>query len=707
LQKEKRFDELLVLGELADKPEIIKEQRERERLRKLQSKVKKFYEEFEVLDEQSKNVSDKTIASAEKDVDRKKERESLTYGENKKALQKNTLIKKYKMPKRFFGIQRKLLLVLIISIVGITTLSLVIGGYYTSTALRNQITDQLISISEARASYIEKFLLGECEKTEMMADNYHIEMFLKMYGEEPNSNDSHRYNVALSEINDFIRDEFYEISILDTGGIIVLSTNEKIVGESRADYGYFLEGKENVSVNDGYYFEPTKKEFLLISAPVSTDSNEDLLGVVIVEADMSAIFEIAGEWVGLGETGEILVARRDENGDATFFTNRRFEIAEDKIDVSIPHEMLKNEDMYYDAVDYRGESVIASTQYITSIDWGLVAKIDRSEAFAPIDNTNRIMIFIFTFISIIAIVVSYLTSKSITTPIIKLRNAAIDIGQGKMDTKIDVKTMDEIGNLAESFEDMRIKINDRTAEIEKLLKQKDEFVNQLGHDIKNPLGPLINLIPILEKRIDSPEYKEIFEILNRNTNHMKNLVTKTIQLAQLNSPSVTFSFEDTNLLSEIDDVIERGKLLFKEKNVEIENKISEDIVVKADKLKLTELFDNLINNAMKYCPNGGTITIDTKQDKDFVTISIKDTGMGITEEQLSHIFDEFYKADLARHDFDSSGLGLSICKRIVEKHGGKIWAESEGEGKGTTMLFTLPVSSKKADDGKTDWIVER
>ena len=172
-----------------DKPEIIKELRERERLRKLQSKVKKSYEEFEVLDEQSKNVPDKTIAFAGKDVDRKKEREPLTYDENKKALQKNTLIKKYKMPKRFFSIQRKILLVLIISIVGISTFSLVIGGYYTSTALRNQITDQLISVSESRTSYIEKFLLGECEKTEMMADNYHIEMFLKMYREEPNSND--------------------------------------------------------------------------------------------------------------------------------------------------------------------------------------------------------------------------------------------------------------------------------------------------------------------------------------------------------------------------------------------------------------------------------------------------------------------------------------------------------------------------------------
>ena len=246
--------------------------------------------------------------------------------------------------------------------------------------------------------------------------------------------------------------------------------------------------------------------------------------------------------------------------------------------------------------------------------------------------------------------------------------------------------------------DLERKVQDRTVEVEKLLKQKDEFVNQLGHDLKNPLGPLINLIPVLEKDETDLERKKIFDVLNRNTNHMKNLVVKTIQLAKLNSTTTKLSFEDTNLLGEIDDVIEKGKLLFEENNIEIENKTSEDIMVKADKLRLTELFDNLIGNSVKYSLDGGKITIDAKEEKDFVTVSIKDAGMGITEEQLSHIFDEFYKADWSRHDFDSSGLGLPICKRIVEKHGGKIWAESEGEGKGTTMFFTLPISSEKQQD---------
>ena len=179
---------------------------------------------------------------------------------------------------------------------------------------------------------------------------------------------------------------------------------------------------------------------------------------------------------------------------------------------------------------------------------------------------------------------------------------------------------------------------------------------------------------------------------------MKNLVTKTIQLARLNAPSTEFNLEDIDLFSETDATVKRNKSLFEENNMEIDNRISDKIIIKADKLRLTELFDNLFNNAIKYTKDSGTITIDAKQDKDFVTVSIKDTGAGMTEEQLSRIFDEFYKVDWSRHDFDSSGLGLPICKRIVEKHGGKIWAESKGEGKGTTMYFTLPMSSEKQQD---------
>ena len=225
------------------------------------------------------------------------------------------------------------------------------------------------------------------------------------------------------------------------------------------------------------------------------------------------------------------------------------------------------------------------------------------------------------------------------------------------------------------------------------MKQKDEFINQLGHDLKNPLTPLVNLLPIIEEKEKDTESKELLGVINRNVGYMKNLVTKTIELARLNSSNTVFNFEDINLLSEMNKVIETNKLLFEEKGIHVVNNVPSDIQVSVDRLRIEELLNNILNNSIKYTDSTdseGTITIDAKSDDSFVTVSVSDTGIGMTCEQLSHVFDEFYKADSSRHDFYSSGLGMAICKRIVEKHGGQIWAESKGEGKGSIFYFTIP-----------------
>lgn len=234
------------------------------------------------------------------------------------------------------------------------------------------------------------------------------------------------------------------------------------------------------------------------------------------------------------------------------------------------------------------------------------------------------------------------------------------------------------------------KIQERTSEIEKLVKQKDDFINQLSHDLKTPLTPIMILLPIVNDQLKDVKSRDLMDIINRNVYFIKDLVDKTVDLARLNSTKIEIVAEDTNLLSEINNIIENSQVFLDENNISIENKIGEKIFVKADRLRLGELLNNLITNSIKYTPDsGGKITIEAKEDGDFVTISVKDTGIGIKQERLGHVFDEFYKTDISRHDLDSSGLGLAICKRIVEKHGGKIWVESPGKGMGTAFYFTL------------------
>jgi len=223
------------------------------------------------------------------------------------------------------------------------------------------------------------------------------------------------------------------------------------------------------------------------------------------------------------------------------------------------------------------------------------------------------------------------------------------------------------------------KVKERTVEIERLLKQKDEFIRQLGHDLKTPLTPMMTLLPLLRTQMKDARSMEMLDAVIRNVHFMKDLVIETINITGINSTNMGFSIENIDLLSEINDIIKNNQLLLEDNNFKVDNKINEKIIIEADKLRFGEIFNNLISNAIKYTPeSGSTLTIDAKKGKDFVTISMSDTGIGMTKEQLSHIFDEFYKADESRHDLYSQAMVLDspyvkkLLKNMAVRYGQKV-----------------------------------
>jgi signal transduction histidine kinase len=251
------------------------------------------------------------------------------------------------------------------------------------------------------------------------------------------------------------------------------------------------------------------------------------------------------------------------------------------------------------------------------------------------------------------------------------------------------ETQEKLYNLNKNLDE---KVRKRTNEVNKLLTQKDNFINQLGHDLKNPLTPLVNLLPMIERTETDPTSKETLRVLHRNVDRIKRIVVQTLELAELNKQDHYINFENINLHDEVENSIKDQKIVYNEKEIKLENNIGKNIVVNAGKTQLNEVLINIINNAVKYSPVKSKIIFDAHDDGEFVTISVKDSGIGMTKDQIEHIFDEFYKVDESRHDFDSCGLGLSICKSIIEKHGGKIWVESPGLRKGSTFYFTVPSS---------------
>jgi len=252
------------------------------------------------------------------------------------------------------------------------------------------------------------------------------------------------------------------------------------------------------------------------------------------------------------------------------------------------------------------------------------------------------------------------------------------------------KTEQELIELKGTLEQ---KVIERTVEVNKLLKDKIRFIDNLSHDLGTPLTPIITLLPIIKNELSDLKLKEMIDTCLRNAEYIKRVVHNARELAEIGSTDLLLKKE--NLLEIINEMNNKYEDIFRSYNIEVENKINPDVFIKTEKNRLMQIFDHIASNAINsMLDSGGKIIFESKSvnknGDSFVQVSIRDTGVGLTRDQIDHIFNEFYKTDDSRHKLDSTGLGLTICKTIIEKHGGKIWADSHGKGTGSTIYFTVP-----------------
>ena len=234
-------------------------------------------------------------------------------------------------------------------------------------------------------------------------------------------------------------------------------------------------------------------------------------------------------------------------------------------------------------------------------------------------------------------------------------------------------------------------VEEKTFEVKKRLKHKDELINQLGQDMESPLVSLTSLLSILERKEDDLESRELLEKCILDVEYIKNLVLGKLQLETVNSEDTVFDLKEINLSNIVDSVLSDNKAIFDDTDVKIENKIRKDVNVFADKKWLKEVFNNFVTNASRFIGGDRKLTFDIKEIIDgFATISARDTGIDLDGEEIARIFEEFQKTDRSKYKPAISGLYFPVLKHIVERHGGYIWAESSPKGKGTTFYFTIP-----------------
>ena len=286
--------------------------------------------------------------------------------------------------------------------------------------------------------------------------------------------------------------------------------------------------------------------------------------------------------------------------------------------------------------------------------------------------------------AIIAIIAIYFMSRRISHPLREMRKAAREIANGKFDRRVQIKTDDEIGELAKTF-------NHMAEALGSLENMRKNFIANVSHELRTPLTSIVGFIEgIIDGTIPQEKYTHYLSIAKQETLRLTKLVNEILDLAKMESGESVINPR----VFDLSELIRRNIIKFENhisnKNLVMEVKLYEEHQkVVADPDAIERVITNLLDNAIKFTSQGGIIYVSTSEEDDKVCVSIEDTGIGIDKEDLSHIWERFYKTDRSRgKDKVGTGLGLAIVKNIILNHKQNIWVESF-LNKGSKFAFTL------------------
>ena len=287
--------------------------------------------------------------------------------------------------------------------------------------------------------------------------------------------------------------------------------------------------------------------------------------------------------------------------------------------------------------------------------------------------------------------------RSIAVPLVKLKKATKNIKEGNLDFVLEVEGNDEFSQLCQDFEEMRKRLKESTEEKILMDKENKELISNISHDLKTPITAVKGYVEgIMDGVADTPEKMDRYvRTIYNKTNEMDHLINELTFYSKIDTNRIPYTFSKLNVEDYFSDCAEELGLEMETKGIELvyANYVEKDVQVIADGEQIRRVIHNIVSNAIKYMDKAkgmkGIIQIRVKDVGDFVQVEIEDNGKGIAAKDLPYIFDRFYRTDVSRNSAKGgSGIGLSIVRKILEDHGGKVWATSR-EDIGTIMYFVL------------------
>jgi signal transduction histidine kinase len=324
---------------------------------------------------------------------------------------------------------------------------------------------------------------------------------------------------------------------------------------------------------------------------------------------------------------------------------------------------------------------VAHMQAMMGQEMGMMADLQRSFSSA----VAEVLLVAAAAAFVAAVIVSSFTARRIVQPIQAMTRASRRIAAGDYRDRVETPGQDELADLAGSF-------NRMAAALEQTEQRRLELIGNVAHELRTPLSSIRSL---MEGLIDGvlPAEAETFLDVQREVSRLQRLVQDLEELSRAEAGQIALEMQPVSLPDLLATAATRLQSQFDDKEVSLTLDIAPDLPdIQADPTRLVQVLLNLLGNALQYTPAGGRVTVHAWRQGQELLVSVKDSGVGLAAEHLPHIFERFYRVDKSRSRAGGgSGIGLTIAKRLVAMHGGRIWASSDGVGRGSTFTFSLPI----------------
>jgi signal transduction histidine kinase len=290
----------------------------------------------------------------------------------------------------------------------------------------------------------------------------------------------------------------------------------------------------------------------------------------------------------------------------------------------------------------------------------------------------------------IALVIARWVARGMTQPLRDMAQAAHRMETGDYSQRVSTESRDEVGQLAVAF-------NRMSSQVESLERLRRDLVANVSHELKTPISALRAHLENLLDGVEEPD-PETLQVMLAQSERLGRLVDQLLELSRLESGDVPLDRGSVELVPLVAEVLSEIEVARPERGVRVADAVPKDIPpVFADRERVHQVLFNLLDNAVRFTPEGGRVTISASRHNGSVDVAVADTGPGIAPEDLPRVFERFYRVDESRsRDDGGTGIGLAIARSVVEAHGGRIWAESD-PGRGTTFTFELPAAPPQVE----------